>query len=120
MNVKDQPREAALHPDPHLPQRVRPGAAGPAVLGGRITSTLLALLVIPTVYEILDDYRGWAASGAPESIVSFVSPWCILVGWLRRAPCPSVASVLRGEGVGRRAAPETQCGKPLPLPPAPV
>ena len=30
---------------------------GRAVIGGIITSTLLTLLVIPTVYEILDDWR---------------------------------------------------------------
>jgi HAE1 family hydrophobic/amphiphilic exporter-1 len=30
---------------------------GRAVIGGVITSTLLTLLVIPTVYEILDDFR---------------------------------------------------------------
>jgi HAE1 family hydrophobic/amphiphilic exporter-1 len=32
---------------------------GVAVIGGTITSTLLTLLVIPTVYEILDDVRHW-------------------------------------------------------------
>jgi HAE1 family hydrophobic/amphiphilic exporter-1 len=32
---------------------------GRAVIGGTITSTLLTLLVIPTVYEILDDFREW-------------------------------------------------------------
>jgi HAE1 family hydrophobic/amphiphilic exporter-1 len=30
---------------------------GRAVIGGVITSTLLTLLVIPTVYEILSDWR---------------------------------------------------------------
>jgi HAE1 family hydrophobic/amphiphilic exporter-1 len=35
---------------------------GRAVIGGTITSTLLTLLVIPTVYEILDDFRSWAGS----------------------------------------------------------
>jgi HAE1 family hydrophobic/amphiphilic exporter-1 len=30
---------------------------GRAIIGGVITSTLLTLLVIPTVYEILDDWR---------------------------------------------------------------
>jgi HAE1 family hydrophobic/amphiphilic exporter-1 len=30
---------------------------GIAVIGGTLTSTLLTLLVIPTVYEILDDWR---------------------------------------------------------------
>ena len=30
---------------------------GVAVIGGTITSTLLTLLVIPTVYEILDGWR---------------------------------------------------------------
>ena len=34
---------------------------GIAVIGGVITSTLLTLLVIPTVYEILADTRDWAA-----------------------------------------------------------
>ena len=32
---------------------------GRAVIGGVITSTLLTLLVIPTVYEILDEWREW-------------------------------------------------------------
>ncbi len=32
---------------------------GRAVIGGTITSTLLTLLVIPTVYEILDEMRSW-------------------------------------------------------------
>jgi HAE1 family hydrophobic/amphiphilic exporter-1 len=35
---------------------------GRAVIGGVITSTLLTLLVIPTVYEILDETREWALS----------------------------------------------------------
>jgi HAE1 family hydrophobic/amphiphilic exporter-1 len=35
---------------------------GRAVIGGVITSTLLTLLVIPTVYEILDDFRTWVAA----------------------------------------------------------
>jgi HAE1 family hydrophobic/amphiphilic exporter-1 len=34
---------------------------GIAVIGGVITSTILTLLVIPTVYEILADWRDWAA-----------------------------------------------------------
>jgi hydrophobic/amphiphilic exporter-1 (mainly G- bacteria), HAE1 family len=33
---------------------------GRAVIGGTLTSTLLTLLVIPTVYEILYDARAWA------------------------------------------------------------
>ena len=33
------------------------------MIGGVITSTLLTLLVIPTVYEILDEWREWL--GAP-------------------------------------------------------
>lgn len=32
---------------------------GRAIIGGVITSTFLTLLVIPTVYEILDDWRTW-------------------------------------------------------------
>jgi HAE1 family hydrophobic/amphiphilic exporter-1 len=35
---------------------------GITVIGGVITSTLLTLLVIPTVYEILADSRDWVAS----------------------------------------------------------
>ncbi len=35
---------------------------GRAVIGGVITSTLLTLLVIPTVYEILDDFRTWVGA----------------------------------------------------------
>ena len=34
---------------------------GIAVIGGVITSTLLTLLVIPTVYDILADSRDWLA-----------------------------------------------------------
>jgi Cu/Ag efflux pump CusA len=34
---------------------------GITVIGGVITSTLLTLLVIPTVYEILADTRDWLA-----------------------------------------------------------
>ncbi len=47
------------------------------MIGGVITSTLLTLLVIPTVYEILDEWKEWlmhrvlgrkpgAAHAAPE------------------------------------------------------
>jgi hydrophobic/amphiphilic exporter-1 (mainly G- bacteria), HAE1 family len=32
---------------------------GIAVIGGVVTSTILTLLVIPTVYEILADTRDW-------------------------------------------------------------
>jgi hydrophobic/amphiphilic exporter-1 (mainly G- bacteria), HAE1 family len=32
---------------------------GRAVIGGVVTSTILTLLVIPTVYEIMDDMRAW-------------------------------------------------------------
>jgi HAE1 family hydrophobic/amphiphilic exporter-1 len=32
---------------------------GRAVIGGVITSTILTLVVIPTVYEILDEWREW-------------------------------------------------------------
>jgi hydrophobic/amphiphilic exporter-1 (mainly G- bacteria), HAE1 family len=35
---------------------------GIAVIGGVLTSTLLTLLVIPTVYEILADVRDWFAA----------------------------------------------------------
>jgi HAE1 family hydrophobic/amphiphilic exporter-1 len=35
---------------------------GIAVIGGVITSTILTLLVIPTVYEILADSRDWMAA----------------------------------------------------------
>jgi HAE1 family hydrophobic/amphiphilic exporter-1 len=33
---------------------------GRAIIGGVITSTLLTLLVIPTVYEILDELKEWS------------------------------------------------------------
>ena len=33
---------------------------GRAVIGGVITSTILTLLVIPTFYEILTEWRDWA------------------------------------------------------------
>jgi HAE1 family hydrophobic/amphiphilic exporter-1 len=51
---------------------------GRAVIGGTITSTLLTLFVIPTVYEILDGIREWlfglfrgkgASSAAPHAPV---------------------------------------------------
>jgi len=32
---------------------------GRAVIGGVIASTVLSLLVIPTVYEIFDEWREW-------------------------------------------------------------
>jgi HAE1 family hydrophobic/amphiphilic exporter-1 len=35
---------------------------GQAVIGGVITSTVLTLLVIPTFYETLTDFRGWFVS----------------------------------------------------------
>ena len=35
---------------------------GRAVIGGTITSTVLTLLVIPTVYEIIDDFRSWVGA----------------------------------------------------------
>jgi HAE1 family hydrophobic/amphiphilic exporter-1 len=43
---------------------------GRAVIGGVITSTLLTLLVIPTVYEILDNFRSWMV----EKVWRRVSP----------------------------------------------
>jgi HAE1 family hydrophobic/amphiphilic exporter-1 len=33
---------------------------GRAVIGGVITSTVLTLLVIPTVYDIMSQWRDWA------------------------------------------------------------
>jgi HAE1 family hydrophobic/amphiphilic exporter-1 len=35
---------------------------GRAVIGGVITSTVLTLIVIPTVYEILDEWREWLSA----------------------------------------------------------
>ena len=35
---------------------------GQAVIGGVITSTILTLLVIPTFYEILTEWRDWMTS----------------------------------------------------------
>ena len=40
---------------------------GIAVIGGVITSTLLTLLVIPTVYEILADIRDWLGAKFPRA-----------------------------------------------------
>ncbi len=34
---------------------------GRAIIGGTITSTFLTLLVIPTVYEIMDEMRIWVS-----------------------------------------------------------
>jgi len=30
-----------------------------AVIGGRLTSTVLSLLVIPAVFTVVDDFGGW-------------------------------------------------------------
>jgi HAE1 family hydrophobic/amphiphilic exporter-1 len=35
---------------------------GRAVIGGVITSTLLTLLVFPTIYEILANFREWVTA----------------------------------------------------------
>ena len=35
---------------------------GQAIIGGVITSTMLTLLVIPTFYEILTEWRDWMGS----------------------------------------------------------
>ena len=43
------------------PEKLRVAPLGITVIGGVITSTLLTLLVIPTVYEILADSRDWLA-----------------------------------------------------------
>ena len=44
---------------------------GVAVIGGVITSTILTLIVVPTIYEILDGIRAWAGRrvgfGTPKS-----------------------------------------------------
>jgi len=42
---------------------------GRAVIGGVITSTLLTLLVIPTVYEILDNARDWLTAKVWRRVV---------------------------------------------------
>jgi hydrophobic/amphiphilic exporter-1 (mainly G- bacteria), HAE1 family len=42
---------------------------GRAVIGGVITSTLLTLLVIPTVYEILDGFRTWMTAKVWRRVV---------------------------------------------------
>ncbi|PAP77114.1 efflux RND transporter permease subunit [Rubrivirga marina] len=67
---------------------------GAAVIGGVITSTLLTLLVIPTVYEILDGWRARAGrvlgrrGASPESPVE---------------PESEAAPVAEGDGVARGA-----------------
>jgi HAE1 family hydrophobic/amphiphilic exporter-1 len=40
---------------------------GRAIIGGVVTSTVLTLVVIPTVYEILDELREW--------VVARISRW---------------------------------------------
>ncbi len=57
---------------------------GIAIIGGVLTSTLLTLLVIPTVWELLDDLRGWT------------------FGLFGRKPAPSHAG---GNGGGHGATP---------------
>lgn len=52
---------------------------GTAIVGGMITSTMLTLLVIPTVYSVVDDIGGWFArvifrrSGRPDGAGSAAS-----------------------------------------------
>lgn len=45
-----------------------------AIIGGLITSTLLTLVVVPVIYTILDDLRGWSSRflhrGVKQNIVS--------------------------------------------------
>src|SRR5437868_749134 len=43
---------------------------GRAVIGGVITSTILTLVVIPTVYEILDEWRVWLFARFRGSVVA--------------------------------------------------
>jgi hydrophobic/amphiphilic exporter-1 (mainly G- bacteria), HAE1 family len=40
---------------------------GVAVIGGVLTSTFLTLLVIPTVYEILTEWRDWVLARVSKS-----------------------------------------------------
>jgi HAE1 family hydrophobic/amphiphilic exporter-1 len=49
---------------------------GRAVIGGVIASTVLTLVVIPTVYEILDGWRRWlgARLGAGRGISTHAGP----------------------------------------------
>jgi HAE1 family hydrophobic/amphiphilic exporter-1 len=47
---------------------------GRAVIGGTITSTLLTLLVIPTVYEILDQLRSWLVARFGRRLVRVPEP----------------------------------------------
>ena len=42
---------------------------GRAVIGGVLTSTLLTLLVIPTIYEILDGWRSWLGEKLKRRVV---------------------------------------------------
>jgi HAE1 family hydrophobic/amphiphilic exporter-1 len=42
---------------------------GRAVIGGVIASTVLTLLVIPTVYEIFDEWREWLFSKFGGAVV---------------------------------------------------
>jgi HAE1 family hydrophobic/amphiphilic exporter-1 len=43
---------------------------GRAVIGGVITSTVLTLVVIPTIYEILDEWREWLFARFRRTAVS--------------------------------------------------
>jgi len=47
---------------------------GRAVIGGVITSTILTLVVIPTVYEILDEWREWLFSRFRRPVVAAHGP----------------------------------------------
>ena len=60
---------------------------GRAVIGGVIASTVLTLLVIPTVYEIFDDWREWLFSKfrRPRSVWR-TSPWKASPTIERRTP----------------------------------
>ena len=64
---------------------------GITVIGGVITSTLLTLLVIPTVYEVLADSRDW-----------------LIAKFTRRAPRPrAAAGAPRARGRASLTAAET-------------
>jgi hydrophobic/amphiphilic exporter-1 (mainly G- bacteria), HAE1 family len=59
-----------------------------AVFGGLLTSTVLTLIVIPVVYELIDDARSWAMARVASSATSHRAAAAA------RAPLPAPAGYL--------------------------
>lgn len=75
------------------------------VIGGLITSTLLTLVFIPSIYTIMDDFQG-ALKAAPERLRRLAAH--------RRVALPPEPAGAPGDG--REASPPTPRPSPVPVP----